>query len=128
MEIYFNKDCSQSDLSKLENLERLESILFDNLDRVIFIVVDSIHYRIESIPDAQRDFKLDNPVVCYYCQDPEGEKVSKTPGEENQEVLYRELTVTNLDDLGYFINRYQGNHYILNIKNLAFVIHKQEDS
>ena len=128
MDIYFSKDCLQSDLSGVENLEQLESILFENLDRAIFIVIDSIHYRIEIIPDAQRDFKLDNPTICYYCQDPEGEKVPKTPGQENHEILYRELTLTNLDDLGYFINRYQGNHYILDIKNLAFVIHKQEDS
>lgn len=128
MEIYFKQDCSKADWLKVESFQRLETILFDNLNIPVFMVIRGIHYVIKNIHNVKRPFKLVNPKIYYYCQNPEGESIAKLPGEEQEDVISRELTITNIQDLEYFINHYQGKQYILDIKYTSFVIHKLEDS
>lgn len=79
----------------------------------IEIEINGIDYDIEAIPEVKSikgDCHLEYPIIHYY--------------EEN-----KELTITNLQDLEYFLSQYpQASQYILDAKNTSFTIRKISNS
>ena len=125
MRVYFQKPNCKVVSEQISNLENLIEIICNNKENEpLFLNVSDIDHSIETIPGAERDFQLKNPVIYYYyCDDSDGKPISNF-SRENEGVAYRELTLTDIKDLEYFINQYQAKQYIINIKNLAFVIRK----
>ncbi len=124
MKIYFHKSNSEVVTHQIDNLEKLIEIIFNNQDNEpIFIDINNSHYSIQVIPETEKDYELKFPIIYYYyCDDSDGQPISKFPGQKG--VADRELTLTDIKDLEYFINEYQAKQYIIDIKNLAFVIRK----
>ncbi|RAM49905.1 MAG: hypothetical protein C6Y22_19070 [Hapalosiphonaceae cyanobacterium JJU2] len=124
MKIYFHKSDSEVVTHQIDNLEKLIEIIFSNQENEpLFIDIDNSHYSIQVIPEAEKDYELKLPVIYYYyCEQLDEKPISKFPWEKG--VPYRELILTKIKDMEYFINEYQGSQYIIDIKNLAFVIRK----
>ncbi|MBW4505512.1 MAG: hypothetical protein KME64_03220 [Scytonematopsis contorta HA4267-MV1] len=122
MIIYQNNNSREK--VEITSISLLSALLFDSLCEDIKLIINQVNYTAKLIEGASREKALEYPRIQYYSQEPKNENITLLPNEFESDVIYRELTITTIEDLEYFIDKYQGDIYILEIENLSFGIHR----